>query len=284
MLKKYFSLTVLALFILLSFSCDEVAPVLNPGGDGPGEEVPVEDQMRQVLIEEFTGVRCVNCPAGSEAIDVLLNTYGQRLVAVSIHAGFFAVPYSESDSELETSAGSSILSLLGEPLGFPTAVVNRKHFDGEENRQIGQSSWPGYIAQELAGDPEVKIDIVPNYNEATRELAVDVDLYVEEDIAADDIRLTVFITESNIVDPQLKPGSSTPDYNYVHKHALRDVITAFDGNILSETFTAGAVVSRSYTSTLPTLWNANECHIVAFVHQGGSTLDVIQAHQVDVVE
>lgn len=282
MLKKYFSLTVLALFILLSFSCEEVAPVLNPGGDGPGEDVPVEDQMRQVLIEEFTGVRCVNCPAGSEAIEVLLNTYGQQLVAVSIHAGFFAVPYPESDGELETAAGSSILSLLGEPLGFPTAVVNRKRFDGEENRQIGQSSWPGYIAQELVGNPAVKIDIIPAYNEATRELAVDVDLYVEENVAADDLRLTVFITESNIKDPQLTPAGT--DLEYTHKHAFRTAITAFDGNTLSDTFTAGAVVSRSFNTTLPTLWNANECHVVAFVHQGGSTLDVIQAHQVDVVE
>lgn len=282
MLKKYFSFTVLALFVLLSFSCDEVAPVLNPGGGGPIDDVPVEDQMRQVLIEEFTGVRCVNCPAGSEAIEVLLNTYGQQLVAVSIHAGFFAVPYPESDAELETSTGSAILSLLGEPLGFPTAVVNRKHFDGEENRQVGQSSWPGYIAQELAGDPAVKIDIIPSYDEATRELAVEVDLYVEENVTANDIRLTVFITESNIKDPQLTPAGT--ENEYTHKHALRAAITSFDGNTLSETFTAGAVVSRSYTTTLPSLWNADECHIVAFVHQGGSTLDVIQAHQVDVVE
>ncbi len=282
MLKKYFSFTVLALFILLSFSCDEVAPILNPGGNGPGEDVPVEDQMRQVLIEEFTGVRCVNCPAGSQAIEVLLNTYGQQLVAVSIHAGFFAVPYPESDAELETSVGSSILSLLGEPLGFPTAVVNRKHFNGEENRQIGQSSWPGYIAQELQGDPEVKIDIIPTYNEATRELAVDVDLYVEENVAAEDIRLTLFITESNIEDPQFTPEGT--NYNYIHKHVLRDAITAYDGNTLSEIFTAGSVVSRSYSTTLPLLWNANECHVVAFVHRGGGTLDVIQAHQVDVVE
>jgi hypothetical protein len=282
MLKKYLSFTVLALFVLLSFSCDEVAPVLNPGGNGPNEDVPVEDQMRQVLIEEFTGVRCVNCPAGSEAIEVLLNTYGQQLVAVSIHAGFFAVPYPESDGELENAVGSSLLSLLGEPLGYPTAVVNRKRFDGEENRQIGQSSWPGYIAQELVGDPAVKIDIIPTYNEVTRELALDVDLYVEEDVTADDLRLTVFITESNIKDPQLTPAGT--DYEYTHKHALRGAVTAFDGSTLSETFTAGAVVSRSYTTTLPSLWNANECHIVAFVHQGGSTLDVIQAHQVDVVE
>lgn len=282
MLKKYFSFTVLALFILLSFSCDEVAPVLNPGGGGPVDDVPVEDQMRQVLIEEFTGVRCVNCPAGSEAIEVLLNNYGQQLVAVSIHAGFFAQPYPESDSELESPISSSLLSLLEEPLGYPTAVINRKHFSAEEGRQIPQSTWPGYIAQELQGDPKVKIDIIPTYNDVTRELAVDVDLYVEENVTAEDIRLTLFITESNIEDPQLTPAGT--DYNYIHKHALRDAITAFDGNTLSEAFTAGSVVSRSYTITLPSMWNANECHIVGFVHQGGATLDVIQAHQVDVVE
>lgn len=282
MLNKYISFTAFILFLFLGFSCDEVPPVLNPSDDEMGGEVPVEDQMRQTLIEEFTGVRCVNCPAGSEAISVLLDNYGQRLVAISIHAGFFAQPYDESDSELDNDLGSSMLSLLGEPLGYPTAVINRKHFAGEENRQVGQSSWAGYIAQELEGEPEVKIDIIPTYNDATREISVDVDLYVEETVSAEDVRLTLFITENNVEDPQLTPDGT--QYDYIHKHVLRSALTSFDGSPLSEGLTAGDVVSRTFTGTLDDILVPEECHVVAFVHQGGGSLDIIQAHEVSVME
>jgi len=41
--------------------------------------------LRHVLVEEFTGVQCVNCPQGSQLIENLINTHGERLIAVSIH-------------------------------------------------------------------------------------------------------------------------------------------------------------------------------------------------------
>ncbi|MEO0877637.1 MAG: hypothetical protein AAFY48_23805, partial [Bacteroidota bacterium] len=131
MMKKYLSISFFALFILLAFGCEEVPPILNPGGGNNGGGGPVSEQKRQVIIEEFTGIRCVNCPAASEAIEALLGVHGERLVAVSIHAGFFASPlYPESDSGLSNSTGTAILDFLDQPNGFPTAVVNRRQFEG----------------------------------------------------------------------------------------------------------------------------------------------------------
>lgn len=273
---------LVALLLAFTFSsCEEVAPVIDPCGGDPGGPM-TGPQQKQVLIEEFTGVRCVNCPAGSEAIEALLNIHGERLIAVSIHAGFFAVPYPESNAELETETGSSILSLLGEPLGFPTAVVNRKQFAGEENRQIGQSSWPGFIAQELELPTEISIELEPSFNDATGELDVDVTLHAEQNIDAPDVRLTLLITESNISDPQLTPAGT--NLEYTHKHVLRTAITAFDGDQLTESLAQGSMVERSYSITLDDLWKPEDCSVVAFVHQGGGTLDVIQAHEVKIIE
>ncbi|PSR15255.1 MAG: hypothetical protein DA408_02225 [Bacteroidetes bacterium] len=281
MTSKYFFYSLLISFVLLGFACDEVAPVLNPIDTGGGP-VPVAEQERQVLIEEFTGVRCVNCPAGSAAIEALRAVYGVKLVAVSIHAGFFAQPYAESQENLATPIGNSILSLLGEPLGYPTAVVNRTRFNGEENRQVGQSTWAGYIAEELQHAPQVKIDLQRTYNEATREVTVRADLYIVENITDPDVRLTVYLTENNLSDSQLTPAGQQNDY--IHKHVFRTALGAFDGDQLSESLVAGAVVSRSFTYTLAANWNPEECHIVAFVHRGGSDLKVLQAHEVGVVE
>mgnify|MGYP001797555898 CR=1 FL=1 len=284
MMKKYLSISFLAVFVLLAFSCEEVPPVLNPvGNNNSGGGGPVSEQKRQVIIEEFTGVRCVNCPAASEAIQALLGVHGDQLVAVAIHAGFFAVPYPEAgEAALENDTGSSLLSLLGQPLGFPTAVVNRRNFEGEENRQTGQSTWAGYIAEELTTPPMLRIDLGSTYNDATGAVDIETDLYVDEGFNYEDVRLTVYITESNVTAPQLTPDGVEMDYK--HKHVFRTAVTAFDGDVLNENFLAGTVINRSLSVTLDPSWVAEDCHIVAFVHRGGGTLDVIQAHEIAVVE
>lgn len=279
MINKYLTFGFVAFFVLLGLGCEEVPPVLNPGGGGG----PITgNQQRQVLIEEFTGERCVNCPAGSEVIESLLGVHGDRLIAVSIHAGFFAVAYPESDDELANETGSAILNLLDAPLGYPTAVVNRRHFPGEENRQVGQATWPGYIASELEAGPQVRIGLSSTYNDASGELDIDAVLDVVEDLEYEDVRLTVYITENNITDPQQTPEGV--DYEYKHKHVLRAAVSAVDGDALNENFTAGASINRSFSITLDPAWVPEECHIVAFVHQGGGTLDVIQAHEISVIE
>lgn len=114
-------------FFLLSFllsACEEIPPTLNPVDPNPGGGGAMP---RKVLIEEFSGVKCVNCPAGSEAIENLIKIYGDQLIAISIHAGFFAPPYAESKYDFRSADGTNLLSYLGEPLGYPTAVVNRKN-------------------------------------------------------------------------------------------------------------------------------------------------------------
>ncbi|MEZ4950364.1 MAG: hypothetical protein R2784_13400 [Saprospiraceae bacterium] len=47
---------------------------------------------RKVIIEEFTGAGCVNCPAGSAEIEVYWHSFPNNLIAVSIHTGTFARP------------------------------------------------------------------------------------------------------------------------------------------------------------------------------------------------
>ena len=90
-MKKHILLLAAAIFALTA--CDEVPPKVTGSMGGGVIESPVEDQLRQVIIEEFTGVRCVNCPAGSSAIQDLLAIHGERLVAVSMRFWWAPVLY-----------------------------------------------------------------------------------------------------------------------------------------------------------------------------------------------
>lgn len=278
------------LFFLLTglfwLGCEEIPPEINPrmGNENPTDSIPVEAQQRQVLIEEFTGVKCVNCPAGSDAIEGLIDIYGQQLVAISIHAGSFAPPYTESLYDFRTDEGNNLLNYLGQPLGYPTAVVNRKRFDGEFDLQLGRLQWAGFIAQELEEEPPVKIGVQNAYSEEDRQLEVTATIYIQENIAGEDVRISIAITENGIEDLQLTPQSGEPDPNYKHKHVLRGMLTNYDGNPIGEPLTAGAEIEYTYTVALPAEWIAANCTAVVFVHLGGGRKDVLQAHQAKVVE
>ena len=48
---------------------------------------------RNVLIEEYTGVRCQYCPMGHKATDFTVNSFPGRAFAINIHQGMFASQY-----------------------------------------------------------------------------------------------------------------------------------------------------------------------------------------------
>ena len=85
----------LCLLTVVLGSCTEIAPVVPALGD------------RKVLVEEFTGVRCVNCPAGASELENLKGIYGERLVIVSIHAGDFSPPFTDSRFDFRTAEGDA---------------------------------------------------------------------------------------------------------------------------------------------------------------------------------
>ncbi len=270
---------LLALVVLL-YACTEIPPEVNPLGNDPNNN-PGQEEPRRVLIEEFSGVRCVNCPAGSDAIENLLRLYNGRLIAISIHAGFFANPYPESKYDFRTSDGNQLLSLLTEPFGYPSAVVNRRRFDGEFGIQLGLSKWAGYIAHDAAEKPRVRLDLQRTYNPDSRRLDLTVRIDILETLTQPDVRLSVALTEDDVEDVQLTPLGKQADYK--HKHVLRDMLSNFDGNPIPETKSAGLSLSRTLTYTLPPDWNVSKCKLVAFVHVGGDRKDVLQVAEIKIL-
>lgn len=272
MKRILFSAIVLSLFLS---SCRENMPVIPPLG-------PPDTGDRKVLIEEFTGVRCVNCPQGSAEIENLIGLYGENLIAVSIHAGTFSPPYNESLYDFRTESGTELLSLLGEPIGYPSAVVNRKKFEGQFGLQSNQQSWAGFIESEVSIEPSIGINTTVTYNTDSREAKVQLTMITNAAIE-DEVRLSIMLTENNILDWQETPDGRKEDYK--HKHVLRTMLTNTNGDDLgSSSFSIGEVIERSYTYIVPEAYKVENCSIVAFVHKVGEDKEVLQADEVHLVE
>lgn len=245
---------------------------------GPSISIPKSDKI--VVIEEFTGVRCVNCPQGSAEIDALLQTYPDNLIAISMHGGIFSNPYPESDEDFRTADGNSLIPYLNAPntgpAGYPASVINRKWFNGQVDRAVFQGSWAGLIASEIQSQASARVTLARSYDETSRELKIQSEIYFNEAIAGD-VNFTALITQDSIVDVQLDQTGKDP--NYVHKHVLRDVITASHaGDLIGTDVQAEDLFNLNYSYTLPDGWDAKKCHVVVFVNRNnGSTLDIIQA-------
>lgn len=273
---------ILFLSLIIASSCKEISPDYRL--------VRPQEGQRNILIEEFTGVQCVNCPQGTDEIVNLQGLYGKNLISVAIHAGFFAqAPYSDSKYNFLTQSGQAIENWIGPPLGYPSAVVNRSKFSGENSYQLGRQKWAAYVGQLAQSLPLVDVAAITNFNPVTRELEVSVTVEALADIN-EDIRINVMLTEDNIIDPQANtaaPGGRTTEYR--HRHVLRSMLTNFDGNFLAANMKFGDKISKEYKFTLPAesgWWNAENCHIVAFVTDASTNSpgEVLNATEVSIVK
>jgi len=239
---------------------------------------------RVVLLEEFTGKGCTNCPRGSRELDNLLTQFPDNLVAVSLHAGFFANPqfFPLGTYDLRTDEGEFIIDYLSQPIGYPSGVVNRTPISGE--MQLGLNQWASAITAAIQVPPAIELSIVKTYDAVTRQLVVTVNGIGKEALSGD-VRISIMLTESGIIDAQddFEAGGIVPDY--VHKHVLREMLTPAAGASVLTGITTGQTFSQTYTTTLDASWVADDMEIIAFTSLvNGSDFPVLQAASVHLAD
>ena len=176
---------------------------------------------RPVLIEDFTGQACVNCPNATAAIHELQETYGEEnVIAVAIHCGPFA--------HLRSNMGNAFLSDLGTKLG--DEYYTHWNIEAQPGVKINRGApiydtnqYAAAVANELKKTSTVHFDAVEFSNNA-----VLVNLSSSDRVEG---RLQVWIVEDSInaKDPQTKYQQFMPDgsrrQDYVHNHVFRASLT-----------------------------------------------------------
>jgi hypothetical protein len=239
---------------------------------------------RTVLVEEITGVHCQNCPLGSQTLVALQQQYGaENLVIASIHAaGNFSLPFASSQYDFRTAKTQELANYIGALEGFPTASINRRLLPNETSIFITpHTRWGGEIAQDLQTDPSLAVTLENTFNPASRALSIKVGILPDQSLSGEH-RLTILITQDSIVDPQL--FGSTLITNYVHRHVVRDVVTAPSGDIITEPLEVGQLVNKTFNFSLPADWEAKYCSVIAFVHRGVTDKEVLQVAEKHVIQ
>lgn len=268
------------LFVVLS-ACKEVGPDINLHDQVNDTtlrdttymiNVLPQPQLRNVLLEEFTGVRCINCPDGHEQIKNILYAHQGRVIAVSLHSEFLGVAY-PGQPELRIPEAQDLEELLGPAAAKPMASIDRVLFSGETSILQFIPQWSGRVAERVQVSVLVNVEIENQLFGA--DLISRITITCLQNLVGT-YRLTVLLTEDSIRAAQLT--SSGVDSSYVHHHVARAFMTRYNGIPLDYPFESGRVIVKELRfSHLREQWNHHALTVVGLVHEYGSSMRVLQA-------
>lgn len=213
---------------------------------------------RCILVEEFSGQFCVNCPEGAKTLHEIQDAYGADTVIVAtIHAGSLALKEDEVPGwiGLANPIGERFYESVGKP-SLPAAVINR------QTSAIGRLNWLGEINKALSIPSFVKLSIDRQYDTATRQLSITVKADANADFNGN---LHVWLIEDGIEAYQEYP--TTHDEKYVHNNIFRTSITSdpLAGDGISLSFNDEVPSEYKYSITLREDYKPENMSIVAFV-------------------
>lgn len=211
---------------------------------------------RTVLIEDFTGQKCINCPYAANETEKIITQYGQEnIIVVSIHCGL-GMNYNPTAryQGLMTTTGNQYYKAWGSP-AQPSGLVNRTTAEATT-----YTTWGSLVRNEIQQTAPIAISLATQYNPDDRHL--DIDVKVSGTDGNTDGYLQVWLTEDNIISLQDTPQGR--DYQYNHRHAFRANVTPdLWGDAVS--ITEGQSLQKNYSYILPTHWNPQNISVVAFV-------------------
>lgn len=214
------------------------------------------DGKSVVLLEDYTGVKCNNCPAAAELALQLHQQYGHQLIVLGVHpksslqnpAGGF--PDFRTDDANEWNNAF----LIG---AYPSGLVNRT------GGVLGISSWNAAVARFVDEKAPARMVVKTEYNDSSRELKLSIHTKILEDMPKSN--LTVCMMEDSIVGKQLTQQGI--DTMYVHRHVFRgtaDGIT-WGRTLGDEELKAGMNFVTNMKFTVDEAYNAEQFYIVAFI-------------------
>ena len=205
-------------------------------------------QNRKVVLEEFTGVNCGNCPDGHRRANALRDAHPGEVFLINIHQGSYAYP---AEIDLRTNYGDALASQAGIN-SYPNATINRHSFNGSI-AVADRTAWTSLSEGLLSTEAYANIAAKATVDWQTREMQVTVQVYYTGNSPASTNYLNVALLQDYIYGPQagMNANMEQVDGNqYVHMHALRDLITGQWGEEITTTI-QGSFVEKTYTYTIP---------------------------------
>lgn len=233
----------------------------------------------RVLVNQFTGTGCPNCPYWSSALkDLKANEqYKDAFVLAAAHT------YNDDmDPKADKVALKAPYSNMPNVFGvntYPTIILNMSHSFGNNGRAANKESLKNFIDNTKLSAPAAGISARSNIEGSTVIARATV-----KAAKAGEYRVGAWLVEDDLFATQ-NNSSGIFDYDFDHHEAVIRIadsnhessagIYRYRGYILGE-LAEGQVVDYVFTMELQSHWRAENCRLVFFV-TGGEQFNVVNA-------
>jgi hypothetical protein len=255
-IKNIFLLILIPGFILLS--CSKVQEPFYTF-----KKVLIDStNHRSVLIEDYTGMKCPNCPDATKIADGLQEIYQGQVYVVQVHAGHFADPEPEIyTTDYRCATGDAWYTDFVCPQN-PIGLINRTTF--KTKFWLNKDFWPDAVAYQ-AGLPKAAILSVHStvtVKEGKNQLTANIQGKFLKKLSGS-YNLCVCILEDSLISAQDVKG--VVNYNYVFMNVLRGSISGTYGEQVAVSADSLTQFSRSYTYPLKADWKVKNLNLLAFL-------------------
>jgi hypothetical protein len=222
---------------------------------------------RKILVEDYTGHYCGNCPTAAVKAESLIATYGSSVVVLANHVSDqFAKPNRDTSStkfveDFRNEASTEWDATFGmSSAGLPKGAINRIQ---KPTYPQNPGVWSSLVPIELAKPQSVKLDVSTSYDPGKRILDVKVKSTFLANIAAD-VYVNFVLTQDSIISDQkdyalpasqaLDPEDPDRRINYRFDHIVVKSLNGTWGDLLKKSPAVGDTASISRTC-----FSVNKC-------------------------
>lgn len=299
-----FGMMLIGSMLILQTSCDKVENPIKPPveqdttifpGNWADYPEPVWTQNansnRNILLEDYTGHRCPNCPQAADEAKLLEDNNPGRVFVASVHAGLGGI---SSFQETATDCGlpsnpenkyctqfyndislaygnafSSGFGFIGNPMG----TINRTTPTGPTSMFLLRNAWAGRVSDVLnANDLKVNIQAQSNYYASTNGFYLHTEVEFLEDLTGN-YNTVVYLIENDILDWQ---DVNSYDSLYHHHNVMQDCIDGLPwGRTISGGTETGNKTYFDYSYKLPSGKTNEDYHLLIYVYDL-DTYEVLQ--------
>lgn len=296
---------IVALSSVIS-SCDKVEDPIKPPieldttiypGNWDDYQEPVFSQNtntdRNVLLEDYTGHRCPNCPTAAYKAMEIEDNNPDRVFVASIHAGptglssfqttasdcgqpsnptnkYCTIFYCDEGVEYGQTFGGSGLGFFGNPQG----TMNRVNFTGSDMFQF-YTEWDNKTSDILTtNDLKVNIQAESNYYTETNGFYLHTEVEFLEDLSGGQYNMVTYLIENEVIDYQDSLGTAV---SYFHHHNIfRGCLDGLTwGRSIDSDYSLGSKTYLDYSYKLPSGQTNSDYHILIYVYNV-DTYEILQ--------
>ena len=277
-------LAVCAVGAMVWMACDKI-----PDGEMRGEptkippyveeDAKIDENLQYVVLEDFTGVRCINCPKAAEVAHALQGKLKNQLIVIGSHPSGSALtkPYT-GDADLRSETAQIYHEYWKQP-GLPAGLINRRQ---EPGKTLVHGNWTAEADAVAAEKPVATVNQV-NATIASGKIAVEASGYFKSDYTQEgDINLILLVLEDGFLVRQEGDEESKEQHNYAHNHVLRTSIgDAWGVKVLDAKPAAETKFTYTATVELNADWKTDKLAVVAML-TNATTREIINAAKVKV--